>query len=323
MRDDREGLPPSAKLGGNNGEGERSLESALRQGEHITGARDAREGRAQHGPTGGPLPCQDSHNCTEGAPKPLNPEVFPSSAARTAFALQTNVADFCDRHGIATVGFLTLTFADHVLDPKEAQRRMHSLTTHVLRPRYGNTIRVIERQKSGRIHYHLLVAVGRDIRTGCDFDAFAKRDYRTAPPALRAEWSFWRETAKRYRFGRTELLPVRSTNQALGRYVGKYIAKHIGKRKEQDKRVRLVTYSGTKSASTRFGWAGGRSQLWRTKAKAFARFLHDCGAIDAPTSKAMAKTFGPRWVWKWRDSIMTFEPPQETETCPINQSAKL
>jgi len=275
-----EGPPsPGAGLGGDGSLGE--------------GSGDRRQGST-------PLPCQDSHKCIEKVE-------FPASAARTAYALQLNVEGMCERHGLEKIGFLTLTFADHVTDAREAQRRMHSLTTNVLKPRYGQTIRVIERQKSGRIHYHLLVAVPADIRTGCDFEAFARRDYRSAPAPLRHEWAFWRATARKYRFGRTELLPVKSSREAIGRYVGKYIAKHIGQRRERsDRRVRLVAYTGTRTASTRFAWAGGKAAAWRQQLRAFVHALHEGGAIAEPTTKAMLKTYGPRWAWKWRDSIISF-----------------
>jgi hypothetical protein len=265
---------------------------------------------------GVPLPCQDSHNSiTPPADRDLSGE-FSASAKRTAFALQTNVEAMCREHGIERVGFLTLTFADHVTDPKEAQRRMNSLTTNVLRPRYGRCIRVIERQKSGRIHYHLLVAVRADIRTGCDFDAFSRKDYRSAPPALRSEWAFWRATAKEYGFGRTELLPVRSTSEAIGCYVGKYIGKHIHKRELRDRRIRLVSYTGGKAASTRFAWVSPGATQWRKKLAAFVTMLHDAGAITRPTAEAMAARFGPRWAHYWRDQIMTFPLPGESDVGP-------
>ena len=64
----------------------------------------------------------------------------------------------CMLYGIERLGFLTLTFADHVTDAREAQRRFHSLATHVLNTRYrARWIRVLERHESGRIHYHLIV----------------------------------------------------------------------------------------------------------------------------------------------------------------------
>lgn len=221
-------------------------------------------------------------------------------------ALQLNVTGMIERHGIERVGFLTLTFRDHVTCPKEAQRRMHSLRTGVLKPRYREVITVLERQKSGRIHYHCLVAMAEDIRTGIDFAALANRNYRSAPEALRREWSFWRSTAKRYGFGRTELLPVRSCAQAMGKYVGKYIGKHLDARQPIDKRVRLVRYTGCKVASTRFAWASPGAAEWRAKLGAFVTMLHNVGAISAPTTEAMAKRFGPKWAFQWRDNIYTF-----------------
>ncbi|MBV2341180.1 hypothetical protein, partial [Escherichia coli] len=42
----------------------------------------------------------------------------------SASALAWNVQYFVDTYGLSNVGFLTLTFRDHVTDPKEAQRRL-------------------------------------------------------------------------------------------------------------------------------------------------------------------------------------------------------
>lgn len=254
------------------------------------------------------LPCQNSHNSTEGC-APAAPE-FPASARRTAYALQQNVTAMCEEVGLERVGFLTLTHAEHILCPRESQRRYNSFLTHVLRRRYGRVIRVLERQKSGRIHYHLLVALGDDIRSSCDLAAFERRDYRTAPPALRREWAYLRSTAKAYGFGRTELLPVKSTGEAIGRYVGKYIGKHIEQRELRDKGVRLVSYTGAKVACTRFAWVGGNASRWRRQLAAFVQMLYESEAITEPSTSAMAKRFGPRWAYHWRDQIMTF--PEES-----------
>jgi len=43
-----------------------------------------------------------------------------------------------------------------------------------------------------------------------------------------------------YRFGRTELLPVKTNSKGLARYVGKYIAKHIDSRLPEDKGYRPI-----------------------------------------------------------------------------------
>ena len=109
----------------------------------------------------------------------------------------------------------TLTFAQDIKNPKEAQRRFNSLATHVLRTRYLEYIRVWERTKKGRIHYHLLVVLANDIRTGFNFLEAEFGIYKDVPKAIRSEWAFWRTTAKEYGFGRTELLLFVALPRAL------------------------------------------------------------------------------------------------------------
>lgn len=67
---------------------------------------------------------------------------FSNSHRKSAYALEQNVRGFIEHFGIEHVGFLTLTFADHVTDSKEAQRRFNSLRTNYLKKHYSNYIRV-------------------------------------------------------------------------------------------------------------------------------------------------------------------------------------
>ena len=67
------------------------------------------------------------------------------------------------------------------------------IRAHVIVNRYERAIVVWERHESGRIHFHLVVVLEDDVRTGADFAAFKCKDYRSANRALRAEWAFWRE----------------------------------------------------------------------------------------------------------------------------------
>jgi hypothetical protein len=225
---------------------------------------------------------------------------------KTASALAWNVKAFVDRYGLEHVGFLTLTFADDVQSPREAQRRFNSLRSGVLADRYQAHIRVFERHKSGRIHYHLLIVLPVDIRSGADFDAFTRGDYRSASAALRDEWRFWRETAPGYGFGRTELLPVKSTAEGIGRYVGKYIGKSLGQRRPQDKGVRLVEYSrGSRMASTRFAWATPGAAAWRRKVRLFASIMTP---VHVPF-RSFTAVFGLHWAYHFRDFILSLPDP--------------
>jgi hypothetical protein len=224
---------------------------------------------------------------------------------RSAFVLVFEILALAKQYGIEHLGFMTLTFADLVLELKEANRRFNSLNSHVLKERYARGLVVPERQRSRRVHFHLLVVVAADIRTGVDFEAFARKprgDYRSAGTALRAEWAFWRKTAPAYGFGRTELLPIRSTAEGIARYVGKYISKHVRERVESDKGARLVRYlgfgQGGRKASCRFGWNTDNAWLWRHKLAAYAERN---GARD---TEDLVKLFGPRWAYRLQAQIL-------------------
>lgn len=221
---------------------------------------------------------------------------------RSAFVLVFEIMALACRFGIGRLGFLTLTFGDQVKDLREGQRRFHSLCTHVLRARYSHIIGVWERQRSGAVHFHLIVVLAADIRTGFDFEAVKRRDYRSACPELRAEWKFWRRTAPRYGFGRTELLPVRSCAEGIARYIGAYISAHVRARLCGDKGARIVRYigfrPGERRGSCRFGWNTDNGWLWRHKLKAFAEH-NGCKDTDD-----LRKIFGPRWAYYLQAQIL-------------------
>ena len=264
-------------------------------------------GAAQRPPGGGSaLPCLNSNKCNEGAiPAHLRDACnrLSTNHRKTAYKLSKSVARLCAKYGIQRIGFLTLTFADHVTCAKVAGKRFSSLRTGVLTARYGESICVLERMKSGRIHFHLLVVLGDDIRTGFNFDQAANGDYSSANAALRSEWAFWRRTAKLYGFGRTELLPVKSNEEGLSKYVGKYIAKHVGAREMRDKGVRLVRYSsGASIGSNAFAFVSHRGRLWRHQVSKFAA-KHGCADFADLSAR-----FGKRWAYSHRADIMAIEP---------------
>jgi len=231
-------------------------------------------------------------------------------------------------HGIEKLGFLTLTFEDEdsdvAYDMKEAMSRFHSLSTNIISPRYVKAIRAVERSPIGRIHFHLVVVLSHDIRTGFNFDEVKNKSlprhlrYKSACPYLRSEWSFLRKIAPQYGFGRTELMPIRSTAEAIARYVGGYISKHVGQRISEDKGARLVSYIGYKpgerTASTRFSYNSPRSWVWRKKVAAF------CSAYktDLDTLKEM---FGGQWAYYLQETIL--DMPLDNITYPTIEHAKI
>ena len=269
------------------------------------------EGPAEHSLGSDLLPCLYRNISTDppieehekSSPDPLK---LKAKYRKTACALAWNVQYMAERYDINKLGFLTLTFADHVTDSRESQSRFNSLRTHVLNFRYQAYVRVLERQKSGRIHYHLVVVLPGDIRTGFDFQRAEKGDYKSANKLLRSEWQYWRETAKNYGFGRTELLPIKSTAEGIGRYVGKYIGKHFESRKIEDKGIRLVDYSrGARMATVRHTPLNKGTELWRSKICLFAQIAgYRLGLGRSLSYSEFSEYLGPKWAYNNREFIL-------------------
>ena len=238
------------------------------------------------------------------------------SQKKSAIALAWNIEYMAEKYGIEKLGFLTLTFPYHVTCMKEAQRRFNSLNSHFLNSHYYAHVAVKERHKNERIHFHLVVVLDEDIRTGFDFEALAKRDYSSANKRLKKEWALVRRVVKKYGFGRTELLPIKSTAEGISRYVGKYISKNVQCRPDRDKGTRLVNYSGdSRLANTRMTLVNQGSENWRHKCQLFAEaqseYLNE--KIDFEN---ISEILGKRWAYKYRDSIMCL-PDKDDELAMI------
>lgn len=258
----------------------------------------------------GLLPCQKSNNSIE--PSPEQWRKVQSGHVRSAYALETSIAGYVEKKGVNCVGMLTLTFSDDVQDAREATRRLNSLM-QVLRKRFTGGFRSMERTKAGRVHFHLCVHAGGDIRTGVNFAEFAgvglpKPVYTSAGPLLRSHWAWLRHNLKKYGFGRAELLPIRTVREAFACYFSKYIAKHIGQREERDKGVRLWAAFGDAKAgksTSRFTWSGiaqvdrrHPEQVGMRPGWAFRDWVRMLArAVGAETLDDLRRMFGKRWAW--------------------------
>lgn len=248
------------------------------------------------------------------------------SHKRTAHALAFEIMALAARWGIERIGFLTLTFRENLTDAREANRRLANLSRRVIKGRYSHAIAVRERQERGAIHFHLVVVLGADIRTGLDFEQIADETlakavrYSSANDALKAEWKFWRDTAPGYGFGRTELLPVKSNAEGIARYVGSYIGEHVRNRLMDDKGSRLVSYIGYKpgdrKASSQMFFATERGWLWRQKVGAFL------SRMGYPDTDAIANVVGPKWAYVLQDEIW-FTPLSRAVVYPSKEIAEV
>lgn len=151
-------------------------------------------GREASAGSGATLPCLNSNNSISEQVPPVyfrdfshqETQEFSTSGRKSAAALEMNIHGLIDAYGIDNCAFVTLTFPDHVTDPREASRRFNSLNSNFLRHQIDGYVGVFELHKSGRIHFHFVVNLGFDCRTGFDFQAVANGDYSSASPRLRA-----------------------------------------------------------------------------------------------------------------------------------------
>ena len=102
-----------------------------------------------------PLPCLNSNISNETSPQDGRgeaeagalPAYAPLSTThrKSAFILKESVQLLAETHGLENLGFLTLTFRDHVINPAPAQKRLNSLITGVFKKRYKGYVGVVER----------------------------------------------------------------------------------------------------------------------------------------------------------------------------------
>jgi hypothetical protein len=251
-----------------------------------------------------PLLYLNSNNCLESNLSIL-PQLSPYHR-KQAFCLSDNCERFIALVGLSRVGFLTLTFPYNVTDNKIASQRFASLNKNFLSRFFGAHMLVKERQKRGAWHYHILIDCRVDIRTGINWDdihpAAGRPKYTSACPALRSIWSILRERLPAFGFGRSELLPIRTTAEATSKYLGKYISKHIGAREDRDKGVRLTSYSADFPKSTpKLSWNTIGGKEWRRKAAKFATLLGHDSPFD------LQSHYGPSWAFKLQEYIMAVD----------------
>ena len=304
-------------------------------------------GRVAPAPAPAGLPCQNSNNSNTPRyrlrPVPNQPGVYtdrskkrlwdqrdddtlhrfgmPTGAeARSAFHLRLNVAAFIEHWGRSHCLFFTVTDEDN-LHPTQFARRWNSFLV-----RNGawieSYIRVLEPQKQGRPHYHILVAVRWDTKPDAfDWQAFAecqqerrangptalfrelRNRYRTsAAPELVAMWKVLRKVLPRYGLGRAELLPIRKGKEALSEYIGKYLEAGLIIRKHSWKGCRRVEFDrrnkiGWLACTRVFAWHSPGAVAWRTRVGALGI------ALGVSDMEGIRRKLGAKWAYRLRETI--------------------
>lgn len=207
---------------------------------------------------------------------------------------------------------VTVTLSEHLSyyskeDRKEASRRMSSWGNNKGGFQYvfggeRQWCRVMGAQpKTGRVHWHLIVALDEDVASGVDHEAVRERhDYTTIGPYLKSIWERMRKSGKKYGLGKVvEILPVESKEKCA-----RYLAGHI----TEDSRNRIQRGQGKsnlKKVAYSQGWAEVTAEnVYRMGTGIWKRGVEGFMKLAGVTEYAdLKKVLGPRWAYSNKDFI--------------------
>ena len=283
------------------------------------------KGPEAEAPEGGPasaLPCQYNDNCiTKGGYQKSSLASLTPNQKKMRYKMILAVEWMVRKHGLDRVGLLTLSFGvpgsgkgsietwELRQEAKHwdfVQNRWHSFCTNVVAKRYEDWVCVFEMHKDRVWHLHVVVSTKEDIRTGTNIEILSnyrlpywmRRGKHLRNEALAAEWRELRVVSCKYRFGRVELLPVKKSGEAVGRYLGDYLVKTY-KAIPAGKRCRLIRFSGNINSriSSKFSVHGLGQLIYRTRLKIAARIMGFREYGD------FADFYGPQWNYRLKSDI--------------------
>ena len=164
--------------------------------------------------------------------------------------------DSVDEDAFSRTAVITLTFVKPTMSWKDAKNELDKIIK-LLKRRHGNDLELVwvqERHRSGGIHFHGLVKLPFDVRTGTDlyvlldwnnqkdnpkFRDRVKNCHSYLNQQLREEVIQLSKVLSQYGIGRFDLLPILTDAEAVIEYLGKGIANHLLRRHPEDKGARL------------------------------------------------------------------------------------
>jgi hypothetical protein len=225
------------------------------------------------------LPCpvkkgttQSQNDLTQSHPSRNIDYDNPLRLSKKAYAVQQNILSLEHYWKTNRLLEVCLTLRED-LPCREAQRRLNSFLTNVVRPCSLLYMRVTGRTRKGQIHYHITVALAEY----CGKRQSGKDRLTSLRRSLKA-------SAGKHGFGRTTVARV---GDIEGWSI--YLARHIDQsRLRLDKKLRRVSYSSNfkRVCMPRFSWTSPFAGRWR---RAVAEVAEQHGyKVSDPSRK---------WIW--------------------------
>lgn len=196
----------------------------------------------------------------------------PLRLSKKAYALLQNILSLELYWKTSRLLEICLTLREN-LPSREAQRRLNSFLTNVIRPCSLLYVRVTGRTRKGQVHYHITVVM---------LEYFGRRE--SGKNRLTSLRKNLKALAASHGFGRTTVSRV---NDLEGWSI--YLARHIDhSRLKSDRKLRRVSYSSNfkRVCMPRFSWTSPFAARWR-RAVAEVAEQHGYKASD-PSRK---------WIW--------------------------
>jgi len=259
------------------------------------------------------LPCQEGNNSTNeqvGSSHQKKHDFTVAYLNKSQFVFEENVKTFIQKFGYEKCGLLTLTFAD-CPDWKESSRRFNSISTHVLRKIFIAYMGVVELQKRGAPHFHLIVACPRNIRQGFDFQKFkAKKKGYCKNQYLKSYWNKLLSALEKYSFGKIhQLTPLEKSKEAVSKYLTKYLNKSQYMRERIPKGARFTRYSkGWRSHKMGFTFNNEKTRQYRKNLIGVALTL------GITRYEGLRKKYGKSWAYIMNEIIINYKCPTKSES---------
>jgi hypothetical protein len=213
---------------------------------------------------------QSQNDLTQSHPSQNIDYENPLRLSKKAYAVQQNILSLEPYWRANRLLEVCLTLRED-LPSKEAQRRLNSFLTNVIRP--SVYIRVTGRTRKGQIHYHITLAVSEY----CGRRKSGKDRLTSLRKSLKA-------SAASHGFGRTTVARV---GDIEGWSI--YLARHIDQsRLKSDRKLRRVSYSANfkRICMPRFSWTSPFAARWR---RAVAEVAEQHGYKVSDSSH--------KWIW--------------------------